>query len=234
MMKSTLSFKEKLNSGQPVVVVNTDHPSASLVETLGKIGADAVFFDCEQGSPDIESVENMARAARLTGVTSLVRLFSGQDWVIERLMLRGVDGIVVPRIDTPEQAARVVDAVRYCFPKTHTEKIVVIQIETISAVSQLSRFLAVDGIDVFFIGPVDLARSMGHGNEYTHPEVQETIDRTLLALRRAGKIPGCLVHWDTLEKYLRAGVLFLYTHVDTLLVRGLEDFTQMIHPHKTA
>ena len=77
---------------------------------------DIGFIDCEQGSPDVESVENMARAARVHGMASVVRLFSPEDWVIERYLFRGVDGVVMPRVDTAEQAQRVVDAVRYCVP----------------------------------------------------------------------------------------------------------------------
>ena len=78
----TRSFKAKLLRGDPVIVVNADHPSPSLVERMGRLPIDAVFIDCEQGSPDLESVENMARAARVTGLTSLVRLFDHRDWVI--------------------------------------------------------------------------------------------------------------------------------------------------------
>ncbi len=103
-------LKEKLGAGQPVVVVNPDHPSPGLVQFIGRLPVDAVFIDCEQGSAGIETMENMVRAARVGGLGSLVRLFSPDDWVIERYMLRGVDGIVVPRIDTAEAARRVVAA----------------------------------------------------------------------------------------------------------------------------
>ena len=154
------SFKHKLERGEPVLVINPDHPSPSLVEFLGRLPVDAVWIDCEQGSADFESVENMTRAARVNSLVSLVRIFSPEEWVIERYMGRGVDGIVVPRLETAAQAMDVVKAVRYCYPKNHQEKIIVAQIETRSALETLDEFLRVDGIDVYFIGPVDLAKSL--------------------------------------------------------------------------
>ncbi len=59
------AFKDKLATGAPVLVVDPDHPSPSLVESLGRLPIDAVWTDCEQGAADLETVENMARAARL-------------------------------------------------------------------------------------------------------------------------------------------------------------------------
>src|SRR5262245_61745343 len=115
--EAVAAFKSKLRRGDTVVVVNVDHPSASLVEILARLPIDAIFIDCEQGTADIETVEHMARAARLACCVSLLRLFSPADWAIERYMGRGVDGIVVPRLDSAEAAARVVEAVRYCYPE---------------------------------------------------------------------------------------------------------------------
>ena len=101
-------LRAKLDRDEPLLVVNADHPSASLVEVLARQPIDAVFIDCEQGSPDVESVENMARAARLHRMASLVRVFDPKDWVLERYLLRGVDGVVAPRLDHAADARRVV------------------------------------------------------------------------------------------------------------------------------
>ena len=109
-------LREKLARDEPLVVVNADHPSASLVEVLARQPVDVLFIDCEQGSPDIESVENMARAARLHSLASVVRVFSPEAWVLERYLFRGVDGVVVPQVDHAVDAWQVVAGVRYCFP----------------------------------------------------------------------------------------------------------------------
>ena len=84
---------------------------------MGGLPIDAVWVDCEQGSADVETVENMARAARLAGLESLVRVFSPEDWVIERFLFRGIDGLVVPRLDSAAHAQAVVDAVRLLLPQ---------------------------------------------------------------------------------------------------------------------
>jgi len=220
-------FKAKLLGGYPAVVVNPDHPHPGLVEYLGGLPVDAVFIDCEQGSADVETVENMARAARLKQLTSLVRLFSGDDWVIERYMGRGVDGIVVPRLETPEQADRVVQAVRYCYPKNHQQKIIVVQIETRSAFEALDSFLKIDGIDVFFIGPVDLSKSLGHGGDFRTAEMQAVLDEAIGAIRKAGRVAGTLVGFDDARSYVERGAQFLYCHANDFLGEGARKFAQL-------
>lgn len=220
--------KQRLADGETVTLVNVDHVSPSLVESLGKIPVDAVFFDCEQGAPDFLAVEDMARAARLTGLTSVVRIYAPEDWLVERCMFRGVDGIVVPRIDTAAQAARMVGAMRYCYPKNHDEKIVIVQIESAAALDNLPAILAVDGIDAFFIGPVDLAKSLGHAGEYRVPEMQQVIDETIARIRDAGRAPGMMVDRDTAHRYRNLGVQLLYEHANNFLRYGVEAFTETI------
>ncbi len=179
------AFKDKLATGAAVLVVNPDHPSPSLVESLGRLPIDAVWIDCEQGAADVETVENMARAARVAGLVSMVRIFAPEDWAIERYMFRGLDGLVVPRLDSAAQAQGVVDALRYCFPETHQDELVVIQMETRGALDDLAAFLRVDGIHVYVIGPVDLAKSLGYAGDYRRPEVQQAIDETIAKIRAA-------------------------------------------------
>ena len=222
------TFKDKLRAGQSVTVINPDHPSPSLVEFMGRLPIEGVFIDCEQGSPDVETVENMARAARLAGLTSLVRVFSPDDWVIERYLLRGVDGIVAPRIDTAAQAEQVVAAVRYCLPRQHRDKLVVVQIETRSAVDGLTDFLGVDGIDVYFIGPVDLAKSLGYEGDFRRPEVQHAIDGAIATIRGAGKVAGILVERGDVTGYRNQGVQFFYAHANGFLAHGADDFARVL------
>lgn len=222
------AFKKKLQQGEPVLVINPDHPYPSLVEFLGRLAVDAVFIDCEQGSADVETVENLARAARIGGITPLVRIFSPEDWVIERYMGRGVDGIVVPRIDTVAQAARVVEGVRYCYPKTWQEKAVIVQIETRMALGSLDEMLRLDGIDSYFIGPVDLAKSLGYEGDYRHPDVQRAMDAAIAQIREAGKAAGIMVDRGNVARYVEAGVQFLYAHVNDFLTIGAADFDAAI------
>ncbi len=222
------AFKDKLAKGGAVLVVNPDHPSPSLVESLGRLPIDAVWIDCEQGAADVETVENMARAARLAGLVSLVRIFAPEDWAIERYMLRGLDGLVVPRLDTAAQAQGVVDALRYCFPKTHGDKLLVVQIESRSAIQDLAGFLGVEGIDVYMIGPVDLAKSLGFEGDFRRPEVQQAIDEAIAKIRAAGKAAGILVERDNVARYLDRGAQFLYAHANAFQSLGAFDFADLL------
>lgn len=209
-----IAFKSRLASGRSVVMMNPDHPSPSLVESLATLGVDAVMIDTEQGSPDVLTVEDMARAARAAGLCALVRLFAPDPWVIERYLNRGVHGIVVPRIDTAAQAKRLAEEVRYCFPAAFAEKVVIVQIETARAVAELDEFLAIEGIDAFFVGPVDLAKSLGHHGDYRHPAVMSVLDNTIGRIIAAGRKAGMLVTAADVAAWQAKGVTLLYNHLN--------------------
>ncbi len=215
-----LAFKQRLAARLPSLVVNVDHPSASLVEFIGRLGVDAVFFDCEQGSPDVESVEHMARAARLAGVASLVRLWSRDAWMIERMLLRGIDGIVVPRVDDEATARAVVETVRYVLPAAHARTCVIVQIESAEALHALEAMLRIDGIDAYFVGPVDLSKSLGHGGRIDGPEMAGIIRTTLERIAGAGRASGMLVDEATVATFAAAGASLLYCHANDFIRIG--------------
>jgi 2-keto-3-deoxy-L-rhamnonate aldolase RhmA len=226
MMRSpAVELKEKIRTGH-ATLVNPDYPSPALVEHLGRpeLRVDAVMIDLEQGSAGMERLEDMARAARLAGLCSLARVFSPESWVIERVMLRGVDGIVAPRLDTPEQFARLVRDVSYCFPKDPESKVIVAQVESRAAYERLDEILAVEGIDVFFIGPVDLAKSMGHAGDYSRPEVASVIEDICRRANAAGRKVGILVKPGDMQDWRRRGIALLYFHVNDWIGLGAREF----------
>ncbi|MBN9509501.1 MAG: 2,4-dihydroxyhept-2-ene-1,7-dioic acid aldolase [Alphaproteobacteria bacterium] len=216
--------KARLAARQRVVMMNPDHPSPSLVEFIARLGVDAVMIDTEQGSPDVETVENMARAARAAGLCALVRIFTPDPWVIERVLFRGVHGLVVPRVDTAAEARRVVADVRYCFPDSFAEKLVVMQIETAGAVAELDDFLAIEEIDAFFVGPVDLAKSFGHGGDFRVPTVMAVLDRTISRIAAAGRSAGMLVTAADVGAWQAKGATLLYNHLNEYALLGAEAF----------
>ena len=99
-------------------------------------------------------------------------------------------------------------------------------LESQSAIDELDAFLQVEGIDVFFIGPVDLAKSMGYAGDYRVPEVQRTMDEVIAAARAAGRHVGILVDDDNVAEYCRKGVRFLYTHANDFIFAGAQMFAQ--------
>lgn len=224
------ALRDRLRQSTPSLVINVDHPSPSLVEFLGSLPLEAVMFDTEQGSPDFESVENMARAARASGVCSLVRTFNGEPWAIERLLFRGVDGLVVPRCESLADVRKVVDAFRYCLPQGQEDKLLVVQLEHVDLVRDVSQLARIDGIDCVFIGPVDLSKSMGHRGQYKVPEVAAAIDQCLSVLRGAGVPVGMLVKPDDIGFWAAKGVSFLYAHANDFLALGAAALRDKIEP----
>lgn len=214
------ALRARLRRSAPSLVINVDHPSPSLVDFLGSLPLEAVMFDTEQGSPDFESVENMARAARASGVCSLVRTFNGEPWAIERLLFRGVDGLVVPRCASLADVHRVVDAFRYCLPQGQEDKLLVVQLEHVELARDVSQLARIDGIDCVFIGPVDLSKSMGHRGQYKLPAVAAVIDECVSVLRAAGVPVGMLVKPDDIGLWAGKGVSFLYAHANDFLALG--------------
>ena len=93
------------------------------------------------------------------------------------------------------------------------------QVETADALAQVDAIAAVDGVDGVFIGPADLAASMGYLGQATHPEVRKAIEDGVSRIRRAGKAAGILCVDETLARhYLDAGVTFMAVGIDTTLL----------------
>ena len=146
----------------------------------------------------------------------------------------GVDAVFIDceqggaGMETVENMAR---AVRYCFPRDHADKVLVVQIETRAALEGLADFLAVDGIDVLFVGPVDLAKSLGFAGDFRRPEVQAAIDEAIGQIVGAGRVAGMLVGPDDAGAYVAKGVRFLYTHANAFLAAGARGFAEAIERH---
>ena len=103
-------LKEKLKAGEPAFGVSVMFPSPQIVEMVGKLGFDWVMIDCEHGSVSPESIETMAMAAELTGITPIARPWTNSAEAILRVMDRGAMGVQVPHVNTADDAKRAVEA----------------------------------------------------------------------------------------------------------------------------
>jgi 4-hydroxy-2-oxoheptanedioate aldolase len=223
------TFKEKLRRDEVVVVLNPDHPSASLTEFVAGLGFDGVFIDCEHGMASIETVQDMCRAARAAGVQSIVRPESDAPYLITRYLDAGAGGVMVPHIETAAAARQVVGTVRYARPRDHADKVVIAMVESVAAIENLPDLLAVDGIDVFFIGPSDLSHSMGLAGQLHHPDVKALVKQASAQIRAAGKVPGTLVIRETAADFVAAGCRYLYEHANNFMVAGARDFSARLN-----
>jgi 2-keto-3-deoxy-L-rhamnonate aldolase RhmA len=220
------TLRRRLGAGECVSMINPHHVSSGLAARLCELGADTVFLDCEHGSASFEEVRAMAAAARGAGGGAIVRPANHERSLLIRYLNMGADGLMVPMVDTAEEARAIVDAVRYgCFG-THENRLVVAMVETLQAVENLDAILQVDGIDVFFVGPGDLSQSMGlppsvPTGERRDPKVVSVVETTLARIRDAGRIPGTLVVEDDIGHFAAIGTRFFYIHSDPFLRSGI-------------
>ncbi|GAA1009739.1 4-hydroxy-2-oxovalerate aldolase [Acrocarpospora pleiomorpha] len=223
------SLREALHRG-PVLgsFVSLGHPAS--VEILASRGFQTLCIDAEHAALGPAEVESLIRAADAAGVPSLVRV-SGVGAEINRALDSGACGVVVPRVETASQAAAAVAAVRYppagsrgagpgrasaygmslagYIASANDETLLIVQVETQLGLDNVAEIAAVDGIDVLFVGPGDLAVSLGEpGGSAAH---SAAVEKIVDAARAAGVRSGifCLDS-EQVERWASAGVhLFL-------------------------
>lgn len=228
-------------------------PSPQIVEMVGKLGYDWVMIDCEHGSTSPESIEMMALAAEATGITPIARPWTNSAEAILRVMDRGAMGVQVPHVNTAGDAKRAVESVKY-YPQgnrglaagsrpaeygfglsmsdyveeANRETLVCVQLEEEEAIRNVDEILKVEGVDVFFVGPSDLSKSMGYPGRSDVPEVRQAMDDAFAKIVAAGKAAGSAGNAQATLNYLDKGVLYLYTHLTTLLSNASADFLSTV------
>lgn len=226
------ALKQRLAKGDPVLMVNPNHLSATLAEKLVRSGADSIFIDCEHGMAGFDHVQQLAKAARFGGGYAIVRPQNQERSTITRCLNAGADGVMVPLVHTAENAREVVRIFRYACPNDYKDRLLIVMIESTEAVGNLDEMLAVEAIDVFFVGPGDLSQSMGYspsvapGAKRAQP-VLDLVDQTLARIRRAGKIAGTLVVKEDVSRLVKVGAQLLYYHADPFVTDGVNLMRQL-------
>lgn len=235
-------IKHKLAEGGTVYVAGgMTHPDD--IDAFGPNGFDGVWLEGEHGPVDAAELGNLTRACDIWGMTSVVRINQNDQGLIYRTLDRGAQGIVVPHVNTKEEAQNLVDGGKFApigyrgmytsrqgfavpdyVQVANDETLLIILIEDIVAVRNLDEILTVDHIDVFFVAPSDLATSMGHIGDLQQPDVQRTIDDTLARIQDAGRVAGTLANNDNVATYAAAGVRFLFTSVGGWIAAGAAEF----------
>lgn len=248
-MISANRMKARLAAGETALGCSLMFPSPQLVEMVGHAGFDWVLLDCEHGSIGPADVEVMAMAADAVGITAIGRPRSNSPADIQAIMDRGVAGVQIPHINSAEDARRAVSAVKFgpgaarglaagtrpdrwglgakmddFTAQANARSLIAVQLEHETAIRNTDEILAVDGIDVFFIGPSDLSQSMGHpGNPKAAP-VAAAIASTLDKIRKAGRTPGMPATTETVAQVASSGCRYIYTHLPRLLGAGAAPF----------
>lgn len=228
-------LRAKLQAGEIVTMLNTHHVSSGLAQRMVEVGADAVFLDCEHGMWSHDDIRSHALAARAAGGAGIVRPHSHERPVMIRYLNAGADGLMVPMVNTAEETAAIVDAVRYALPGSYQERLVVCMIETPEAIANLDEMLKVEGVDVFFVGPSDLSQNMGYSpalpaDEKRPAEVAEAIEHVFGKVRAAGLATGTLVREVDIGHWTEKGGQFLYVHSDPFLRAGMTRMKSLARP----
>ena len=236
--------KRQLQAGQTAITVSGHH-NADMIDFLGQFGFDGVWLEGEHGPVDWDAIGDMSRACDLWGMASVTRVNNNDPGTIMRALDRGTMGIVVPHVNSREAAEQAMKSAKYApvgyrgmfggrqsfgvpdyFQHANDQTLIVVLIEEIEAVNNLADILTVDDIDVFFVAPADLAQTMGHIGNHTHPDVQATIDKALAQIVAAGRTAGTLVTDDTVARYRDAGVRFFLTGWTNWVSQGAKAFLQ--------
>lgn len=224
-------IKAKMRRGEIVTLIHSSHTSSSLVEKLGEFGFDAVLIDCEHGAAGPREVENMARAANLAGIVSIVRPEDAVPWLVTRYIECGADGVMVPLIPNAAVAQSMVDRLRFSAPFDFEDRFVILMIETMEAVNNLPEIMKVEGVDAYLVAPGDLALTIGavpityEWQKGQRPkEVDIVVDRAIKTIVDAGKVCGTLVNRGDVQSYVEKGVRLVYDHANHMMARGSHDF----------
>ncbi len=221
---------EKLRSGGTVMVFNPNFPSPALVEHAGDLGFDVAFIDCEHGPADVERAEELARAARAAGMTSLLRPWTVDRAVVTRFLDCGVGGIQFPGIETADAAHEAVDIVRAARGKRFDDTLVAAMIESSAAINHLHDIAAVDGLDAVVIGLADLARDLGHADDNQHPDVKRAVKEIIrITTGAGGAVAGFNLHrWEEGRELQALGVRWFTIHAKTMLARGTRELHALL------
>lgn len=211
-------------------------------EIAASSGFDWILIDGEHAPNDVRSILHQLQAAAPYATQVVARPVEGTPSIIKQLLDIGVQSLLIPMVETAEQAQMLASACRYppkgirgvgtalsraanwgripdYLHQADQEICLLVQVENRKGLDNLDEILKVDGIDGIFIGPADLAASLGHLGKPSHPDVAAAIESALKRIRQAGKAAGILsVDPKLARDYQAQGALFIAVGVDTVLL----------------
>lgn len=235
-------FKAALKSGRRQIGFWVSIPDGGVVEMLAGCGFDWLLLDTEHSPMDAVSTMPLMQAAAPYPVSTVLRPGWNNPVEIKKMLDCGAQTLLIPYVQNAAEAAQAVAAVRYppvgirgvagstrasrygavkdYIKHANNEICLLVQVETVEALSRIEEIAAVEGVDGIFVGPADLAASMGYPGEPSHPEVKAAILDALRRITRAGVPAGILSLDDALlDEAAQAGALFIAIGVDTVVLR---------------
>lgn len=243
--------KRKLKASEPSFgTLAWEFAVPGLPAILERAGAEFCVFDMEHSGLSLETVRGLIRCCRGTSVVPLVRVPAHEYRYVAGALDAGAQGLMIPMVESAEQAREIVSWAKYppvgrrgtafgiahddyrggsaadvvaTMQRANDEGLLLFQIETVAGVEHVEEILAVDGVDVAWVGHGDLSVSMGLPYQFDHPAHLAALDRVAAAARAAGKVAGRMVtDIDTGRRLLERGYHMLaYGPETALLIRAL-------------
>ncbi len=248
--RQTNSVKQLLRDGKTAIGSEISRfRSPEVVRVYAQAGLDFVFIDMEHTCFSLETVADMIAVARGSGICPIVRVPQAEYSFVSRVLDSGAQGIIVPRVNTPDQVRQIVSWMRYppygirgyaCTANqtdgravepeqfmsgVHQETLLVIQIERVEAMRNLAEMLAVDGVDVACLGYMDLSVDMGLPGQLEHPSVAENVQKIIDVAEANGLAAGIICpDMTAVTHWAKRGMRFVsYASEAILLERAAQE-----------
>ena len=244
----TIGLRERMRAGVAAGVGLT-FATPQLVELCGRVGFHWALIDCEHGAFSAEGMEHAFIAADAAGLPLMVRPATDRPEAILAALDRGAAGVQVPHVATAGQAAAIVRAVKYeplgnrglgtsvraagygvdldlaaYIANANRETIVCVQIEDREGLANVAEIAAVPGVDVVFVGPMDLSQALGHPGDLSRPDFRRNVERAFDAVHAAGKFGGTSGSAAWVHYGVQLGARYVYTSLAGVLQPGARDF----------
>ena len=242
-MNKTKSLKARLRKRELTIGSWITLGHTSVTEIMAGAGFDWLTVDMEHSAITLCEAQQLIQVIELSGCVPLVRVGVNDATLIKRVMDAGAHGVIVPMVNTREDAEQAVGAVKYPpdgfrgvglaraqsygadfegYRKwNETESIVIVQIEHIKAVENLKAILSVEGVDGFIVGPYDISASLGVAGQFEHPEMTAALSMILDTARTLNAVGGYHVVPPDVEQALekiRQGYRFVAFSIDFLFL----------------
>jgi len=234
----TNPFKQALKEGRRQIGLWQSMANPYTAEICAGAGFDWLLFDGEHAPNDVPTMLAQLQAVEAYPTHAIGRPPYGEVRLIKQYLDIGFQSLLIPLVDTAEQAALMVKAMRYppdgirgvgagsarvarwnrvenYFRDADDQMCLLVQAETKTAIANLDAIARTDGVDGVFIGPADLSAAMGHRGDAGHPEVQQVIKDAIVAIVKAGKAAGILTSNEAwANDYLDLGATFVAVGTD--------------------
>ena len=236
-------FKEALKQGKVQLGLWACIPDSFVAEMLADTGYDWILLDTEHSPTDLRIIASQLQAAEGGAAHMVVRPAANDPVLIKLFLDIGAQSLLLPMVNTAEEARAAVAATRYPpegirgvagvtrasrygkvanYAERAAEAIcVLVQAETVEAINNVEEIAAVEGVDGVFIGPADLAASMGFPGQPAHPEVVAVIEKATAKIAAVGKPAGILTFsGDIVRSVAACGARFIAVGADISLLQA--------------